>query len=276
MRQRKIYSSLSVGATRKARIRSLYLFAVIALFGPALAHADQSRLVVADANQLESGGYMWDSSLAPDGSMSMVIDLTTQRAFVYRGGTLIGISMIASGKPGYETPRGIFTVLEKQRHHNSNKYDNAPMPYMQRLSWSGLALHGGHPHGHPASHGCIRLPMGFAAALFAEDTRGMPVEITGYWSRKPETVTASRAYAPPSAPPDEQTTKTLNEQSYANAPAPTVTDEAGDQTTNRTTYNDINPNPDQVPNEQPGPDQNEENNYRSEPPPPPDFPPPPG
>ena len=125
----------------------------------------------------------------------MVVDLTTQRAFVYRDGRLIGVSVIASGKRGYETPRGTFTVLEKERHHHSNKYDNAPMPYMQRLSWSGLALHGGHPLGHPASHGCIRLPMGFAAALFKENTRGMQVVIRGYAQSTPKTVIADRANA---------------------------------------------------------------------------------
>lgn len=110
----------------------------------------------------------------------MVIDLTSQRAFVYRDGMLIGVSTISSGKPRYETPTGTFAVLEKQRFHHSNKYDDAPMPYMQRLSWSGLALHAGRVRSYPSSHGCIRMPNGFAAALFREETRGMRVVITGH------------------------------------------------------------------------------------------------
>lgn len=124
--------------------------------------------------------------------MNMVVDLGSQRAFVYRDGKLIGVTTIASGKPGYETPDGTFTVLEKQKVHHSNKYDDAPMPYMERLSWSGLALHGGHPRGRPVSHGCIRLPMGFAAALFKEQTRGMQVVIKGHAPGKPETLIAAR------------------------------------------------------------------------------------
>lgn len=247
-----------------------------------VSRADAFRLVRGDANQLESGGYMWNPSLAPDGSMSMVVDLTTQRAFVYRGGTLIGVTMIASGKRGYETPRGTFTVLEKERYHHSNKYDNAPMPFMQRLTWFGLALHGGHPHGRPASHGCIRLPMGFAAALFGEDTQGMPVVIEGYASSRPRTVTAARDFERTTVErddtnpqPDELRTKDLNEQSYANGPEPAGRDETEDQTYNR--Y--VSPNPGQGQNEEPdnSQDQNDEDIYRSEqPPPPPDLPPPPG
>ena len=120
----------------------------------------------------------------------MTIDLSSQRAFVYRGGRLIGISTISSGKPGYETPTGTFTVLQKEKIHHSNLYDDAPMPYMERLAWSGLALHAGHLRGYPASHGCIRLPMGFAAALFREHTRGMQVVITGEAPSKDEILAA--------------------------------------------------------------------------------------
>lgn len=103
----------------------------------------------------------------------MVVNLRDQRATVYRAGVEIGVTTISSGKPGYRTPTGTFTVLEKERHHHSNKYDDAPMPYMQRLSWSGLALHAGAVRPRPASHGCVRLPYGFAAALYKEATRGM-------------------------------------------------------------------------------------------------------
>jgi hypothetical protein len=159
--------------------------------------ANASTLVQADASELAPGDYRWDPSIAPDGAMTMEIDLESQRAFVYRDGMLIGMSTISSGKPGYETPAGTFTVLEKQKDHRSSKYDDAPMPYMQRLDWSGLALHAGHVRGHPASHGCVRLPMGFAKALYDEPTRGMKVVITGHAPGKEETVMASRQNARP-------------------------------------------------------------------------------
>jgi len=120
----------------------------------------------------------------------MVVDLASQHAFVYRGGKLIGIATISSGRPGHATPDGTYTVLEKEKMHHSNKYDDAPMPFMERLTWDGLALHGGHPRGWPASHGCIRMPMGFAAALFKEDTRGMQVVITGDAPSKAEVLAA--------------------------------------------------------------------------------------
>jgi lipoprotein-anchoring transpeptidase ErfK/SrfK len=86
---------------------------------------------------------------------------------VYRAGELIGVSTISSGKPGKNTPPGIFPILEKKRMHHSRKYDNAPMPFMQRLDQYGIALHAGAIPGRPASHGCVRLPAAFAAKLFA-------------------------------------------------------------------------------------------------------------
>src|SRR5437870_9497560 len=132
MRQRTKYSEHTGPATVAVRLACACFFATAALPTPALSsHANPSFLVQADAKDLTPGGYLWNPSSAPSGAMSMVIDLTSQRAAVYRNGMLIGITTIASGKPGYETPNGVFTVLEKQRMHHSNKYDDAPMPFMQ-------------------------------------------------------------------------------------------------------------------------------------------------
>ena len=111
--------------------------------------------------------------------LHVVVSLNEQKAHVYAGTRLIGSSPISSGKPGHETPQGIFTVMEKRRHHKSNLYSNAPMPYMQRLTWSGIALHEGHLPGGPASHGCVRLPRDFAADLFSLETRNRHVVIAG-------------------------------------------------------------------------------------------------
>jgi lipoprotein-anchoring transpeptidase ErfK/SrfK len=107
----------------------------------------------------------------------VVIDLSAQRAMLYRNGTLIAASTVSTGRKGRRTPTGVFTVLEKKVVHRSRTYDNAPMPYMQRLTWKGVAMHAGHVAGHPASHGCIRLPWGFAHRLYAVTTVGTTVTI---------------------------------------------------------------------------------------------------
>ena len=91
--------------------------------------------------------------------------------------TLIAVAAISTGEPGRDTPTGIFEVLDKKKFHRSIKYDNAPMPHMQRINEYGIALHAGHNPGHPASHGCIRLPAQFAAKLFGVTSIGTPVLI---------------------------------------------------------------------------------------------------
>ena len=131
----------------------------------------------ADAGDLRPGQYIWHPELAPSGEMTVLIDLSRQRAYVRRDGSCIGVSTISTGKPGYETPTGDYTVMEMQRVHHSNRYDNAPMPYMQRLTSYGMAMHGGHLPGYPASHGCIACRSPFARALFKESNIGMQVSI---------------------------------------------------------------------------------------------------
>ena len=130
------------------------------------------------AEKLKPGEFVWLPELAPSGPMTIVVDLAAQRAHVYRNGTQIGFTTISSGRRGHETPTGVFAILQKAKEHRSKKYDNAPMPYMQRLTWEGIALHGGRVPGHPASHGCVRLPMPFSKILFGETSLGMTVVIT--------------------------------------------------------------------------------------------------
>ena len=126
---------------------------------------------------LKPGGYWWAANAPTDGEIEVVVSLEDQHAYVYRAGELIGVSTISSGKPGKDTPPGIFPILEKKRMHHSRKYDNAPMPYMQRLDQYGIALHAGMIPGRPASHGCVRLPAAFAAKLFAMTSVGDRVVI---------------------------------------------------------------------------------------------------
>ncbi|MEM9633217.1 MAG: L,D-transpeptidase [Pseudomonadota bacterium] len=110
--------------------------------------------------------------------LHMLVSLDEQQIKVYRGLDLIETSPISSGMRGHSTPTGVFSILEKRRKHFSNIYDNAPMPFMQRLTWSGIALHVGKLPGYPASHGCIRLPRPFAKSLYSMTERGMHVVVT--------------------------------------------------------------------------------------------------
>ena len=126
---------------------------------------------------LKPGQYLWRD--VPDGAgpERVVVSLSDQLAFLYRGDTLVAVTTISTGTPDRRTPTGIFNVLEKKPMHRSRKYDNAPMPFMQRIDQYGIALHAGHNPGHPASHGCIRLPAKFAAKLYSVTGIGTPVLI---------------------------------------------------------------------------------------------------
>ncbi|MCI4663678.1 MAG: L,D-transpeptidase family protein [Neomegalonema sp.] len=114
---------------------------------------------------------------SPD-PLQIVISLRSQTLKLYRGDVLIRSSRVSTGKAGHRTPWGVYSILEKRRRHYSNIYDRAPMPYMQRITWSGLALHQGRVPRRPASHGCVRLPRSFARRLFRMTTVGASVIIT--------------------------------------------------------------------------------------------------
>ena len=103
---------------------------------------------------------------ALEGGVLIVVSIASQKMFVFRKGALWDESSVSTGKPGNDTPEGIFPILQKKAMHRSNLYDDAPMPWMQRLTWGGVALHAGRVPGYPASHGCIRLPHGFAKKLY--------------------------------------------------------------------------------------------------------------
>lgn len=117
--------------------------------------------------RLDNGAFLWREGRADSPIDRLVIGLGDQMAYAYSAGELVAVSTISSGKAETPTPTGIFPVLEKRRKYFSRKYDNAPMPFMQRIDQYGIALHGGHLPGYPASHGCIRLPHEFAEKLFA-------------------------------------------------------------------------------------------------------------
>lgn len=115
-----------------------------------------------------------------EGPLEIIVSRDMQSLKVFDGGTLVASSNVSSGMDGYTTPTGIFSILEKKRMHHSNIYDEAPMPFMQRLTWSGIALHASdHVPPYPASHGCVRMPGNFAKMLFKMTSRGGHVLITG-------------------------------------------------------------------------------------------------
>jgi len=126
--------------------------------------------------QLKPGQYIW-RDVPAGGSERVVVSLGDQMAYLYRGNTLIAASTISTGKDGHPTPPGIFSILQKKELHHSRKYDNAPMPYMQRIDNFGIALHAGFNPGKPASHGCVRLPKEFAKKLYGVTEVGTPVLI---------------------------------------------------------------------------------------------------
>lgn len=121
---------------------------------------------------------MASTALAADGPLQIYVSKADQSLTVYDGEEIVATSKVSTGKPGHTTPSGIFSILEKRKYHESNLYSNAPMPFMQRLTWSGIALHEGKVPNHPASHGCVRLPNGFAKTLFQMTERGAHVIIT--------------------------------------------------------------------------------------------------
>ena len=142
--------------------------------------ADEARVDMRetfDKSSLKVGEHLWKKGRDRSLVTQLVISLAGQMAYAYNDDELVGVSTISSGKEATPTPTGIFPILEKKRHHRSIKYDNAPMPWMQRLDQYGIAMHGGHLPGYPASHGCVRLPHAFAAKLFAATRVGTEVLI---------------------------------------------------------------------------------------------------
>jgi lipoprotein-anchoring transpeptidase ErfK/SrfK len=127
--------------------------------------------------ELKPGGYLWRDVPASAGAERVVISLTDQLAYLYRGDTLMAVATISSGQPGRDTPTGIFRVLGKKPMHHSKKFDNAPMPFTQFIDEYGVALHAGFNPGRPASHGCVRLPSAFAKKLYSVTDVGTPVLI---------------------------------------------------------------------------------------------------
>jgi len=137
---------------------------------------------------LKPGEYVWEPERAPEGPLLIVASVTEQVAYVYRNGIRIARSSVSTGRPGHPTPTGVFTILEKEVHHTSSIYKGAKMPYMERVTWGGIALHAGDLPGYPDSHGCVRLPLEFSKLLFGVTMKGATVIIADQHSAPFETV----------------------------------------------------------------------------------------
>jgi lipoprotein-anchoring transpeptidase ErfK/SrfK len=148
----------------------------------AFAVAEEAHEDLFDAfrkDSLKNGQFVWKDGA---GTVTrVVISLADQMVYAYDGDELVGAATASTAREGHITPTGIFHVLERHESYRSKKYDNANMPYMQRIDDYGIAMHGGQPlPGYPASHGCIRMPTKFAAKLFAATEMGTPVYVGGY------------------------------------------------------------------------------------------------
>ena len=166
------------------RARARILALALALAIPSLAAAGvpfwgapASSPADTPASALREGEWVWAPQAAPAGPIVVVVSLTEQRGYVYRNGVLVGYTSVSTGKTGHETPTGVFHTLQKDANHRSSTYNNAPMPYQQRLTWDGVALHAGGLPGYPSSHGCVHLPSAFAKVLFEASPMGMTVVV---------------------------------------------------------------------------------------------------
>jgi hypothetical protein len=137
----------------------------------------KGRPVAPSTATLKPGDYVWHPEVSPAGPVVVLVSLPDQLLYVYRNGVRIGRSTVSSGKPGKQTPTGVFTVLQKKVRHESSIYKGAQMPHMQRLTWTGIAMHAGYLPGYPASAGCVRLPVDFAEKLYSVTGIGTTVII---------------------------------------------------------------------------------------------------
>jgi hypothetical protein len=163
-------------------LRGIELLLVAASLAAALTASGAShtkgRVVQPFTSEFKPGDYIWHPEISPGGPVVIIVSLPEQRMYVYRNGVRIGRSTVSTGTKGHTTPTGMFTILQKKVSHESSIYKGAQMPHMQRLTWTGIAMHAGNLPGYPASHGCVRLPVDFAEKLYSVTRNGTSVIIT--------------------------------------------------------------------------------------------------
>jgi lipoprotein-anchoring transpeptidase ErfK/SrfK len=138
----------------------------------------QPRKSKARRPSAKTGAAIKETNAKPQGPLIIAVSIEQQKVRVYDANGLFAESPVSTGMKGHSTPMGVFSVIQKHKLHHSNIYSNAPMPYMQRITWSGVAMHAGVLPGYPASHGCIRMPMAFAVKMWNWTRMGARVIVT--------------------------------------------------------------------------------------------------
>lgn len=131
-----------------------------------------------DTANLQPNEYIWNPDASPMGAVGIIVDLTHQTIYVYRDGKQIGRAAVSTGIKSHPTSAGTYTILTKNKTFHSEKYHEASMPWMERLTWDGMAIHGGNNPGKPSSHGCIHVPLDFAEKLYGITDEGDTVLIS--------------------------------------------------------------------------------------------------
>src|SRR5215831_11464520 len=142
----------------------------------------------------------WDVAKGPQ---QIIVNISTQRVTLYANGNRVAQGPVATGMPGHPTPQGVFSIIQKDRYHHSNIYSGAPMPYMQRITWSGVAIHEGALPGYPASHGCIRTSHEFASKLWPVTQLGVRVIVSRH-DVAPAEFSHAKLFAPKPKPAEPQ------------------------------------------------------------------------
>ncbi len=172
------------GAWRVAMLAGVAVLFVAAQLGPADAQFFRQDPPARKANKAASAPAKRDAPIRhpfgedmPKGPLQLMVSINDQRAVLYSNGVRVADTKISTGTPSHPTPTGVFSIIQKNRWHRSNLYGNAPMFFMHRLTWSGIALHEGHLPGFAASHGCIRMPTDFVSRLWNVSRLGMRVVV---------------------------------------------------------------------------------------------------
>jgi hypothetical protein len=208
-------------------------FAALAVFLCAVTPADAS-LTRRMKFRAELDAKRDTGQAIPPGQLHIMIAIKSQRVAVYSDGVLAAKSSVSTGVPEHPTPTGVFSIIQKNRHHRSNIYSDAPMPFMQRITWSGIALHQGNLPGRPASHGCIRLTQDFAQRMWKRTKLGARVIVT-------QNEVAPYAFSHPKLFAPKALTAELDVSAVKTAKAETTASDA------RTAANDNLPIPDYPP-----------------------------
>lgn len=173
---------------KKTSIAFLTTFLLLSDLGFSAPTIDKGAAQPPDSTSLKPGQYIWNPDASPDGPVGIIVDLIHQTIHVYRGGKQIGRAAVSTGIKSHPTAPGTYTILTKNETYHSEKYHEASMPFMERLTWDGMAIHGGNNPGKPSSHGCVHVPLDFAEKLYGITRKGDTVLISSLQEMPGDTV----------------------------------------------------------------------------------------